>query len=60
VAHFEDERYIYGLTPQGDQLFVVDISPVVHNQIALLWITLFALIGSSMIGYAVAVRQVKY
>ena len=60
VAHFEDERYIYGLTPQGDQLFVVDISPVVHNQIALLWITLFAVIGSSMIGYAVAVRQVKY
>lgn len=38
---------------------VMDISPVVHNQIALLRITLFAVIGSSVIGYAVAVRQVK-
>lgn len=59
LAHFDDERYLYMPTWEKDQLMVMDISPVVHNQIALLRITLFAVIGSSVIGYAVAVRQVK-
>jgi signal transduction histidine kinase len=59
LAHFDDERYLYMPTGEKDQLMVMDISPVVHNQIALLRITLFAVIGSSVIGYAVAVRQVK-
>jgi signal transduction histidine kinase len=59
LAHFDDERYLYISTGEKDQLMVMDISPVVHNQIALLRITLFAVFGSSVIGYAVAVRQVK-
>ncbi len=59
VAHFDDERYVYGPTPQGDQLLVVDISPVVHNQINLLWITLISIVAASGLGYVVAVITVR-
>jgi hypothetical protein len=59
VAHFDDERYVYGPTPQGDQLLVVDISPVVHNQINLLWITLISIVVASGLGYVVAVITVR-
>lgn len=59
VAHFDDERYVYGPTPQGDQLLVVDISPVVHNQINLLWITLIGMLVTSGFGYLVAIITVK-
>jgi len=59
VAHFDDERYVYGPTPQGDQLLVVDISPVVHNQINLLRITLIGMLATSSLGYLVAIITVK-
>lgn len=59
VAHFEDEWYMYGPTRQGDQLIVVDISPLVHNQINLLWISLISILVASGLGYLVAVIAVK-
>lgn len=47
LTRFDNERYIYGPTRNGDQLLVIDISPIIHNQIALLQITLISLLISS-------------
>lgn len=59
IARFDDEWYLYGFTYEGKRLVVIDISPVVANQLALLWITIWALILSSGVWYVVAVYQVK-
>ncbi len=59
ILRYEWERYLYGPTWQGEEIVIVDITPVVENQIALLWITFVALIVSSGVGYLVSVFVVK-
>lgn len=59
LAYIEGERYLYWVTADARELVIIDISPVVWNQIALLWITLISALISSGVGYLIAVSFVK-